>query len=150
MPVKRPPQMTEWEWLVFRFWKGVLKREPNECWPWLKATVTDGYGTIALRKGVPFATHRLSYEIHNGPLPKGAIVRHRCGNHSCCNPNHLQLGDHIDNMRDKAVAGDNKLMLEDYERIRVDGRSQRAIAEAYGISQSMVSLIKSRKRGVIG
>lgn len=41
---------------------------------------------------------RLTYEMAYGPIPDGMIVRHRCGNMSCCNVSHLYLHDVSDLM----------------------------------------------------
>ena len=49
--------------------------------------------------------HRISYEIHNGPVPVGRQVLHRCDNKTCTNPTHLYAGTNADNMRDKVARG---------------------------------------------
>ncbi len=44
--------------------------------------------------------HRKSYEVFVGPIPDDLIVRHKCDNTICCNPEHLELGTKKDNRRD--------------------------------------------------
>lgn len=52
-------------------------------------------------------THRLSWELHNGPIPDGLFVLHRCDNPLCVRPDHLFLGTKQDNALDCARKGRN-------------------------------------------
>ena len=80
----------------------------NECWSWSGAKDSKGYGTLSNRdRGVssPEKAHRVSYEKHNGEIPKGMIVRHKCDNPECTNPEHLEVGTQKDNMQDCSKRG---------------------------------------------
>lgn len=91
-----------------RFWQRVDKRAPDECWEWIAGRTKAGYGYItAGPRGSQrhVYAHRLSYELAHGPIPDGKHVCHRCDNPPCCNPAHLRLGTHADNMADMKAKG---------------------------------------------
>jgi hypothetical protein len=88
--------------LTKKFWERVIKT--NGCWKWEGSKVVKGYGRIKLN-GKAYPAHRLSWEIHYGPIPSGLCVCHKCDNPPCTNPDHLFLGTHADNQHDCFLKG---------------------------------------------
>jgi hypothetical protein len=140
-----------------RFWGKVKKTE--DCWIWTGCLNSKGYGNIRLggRGGKSVFAHRLSYELHHGPIPDGLVVMHSCDNPACVNPNHLSVGTHKDNMRDMVRKGRGRhpvlkgetngraLLTEDKVRyIRASKASHAALARELGVTD--LCILKVRKR----
>lgn len=94
-----------------KLWGKVIKHGTNGCWLFTGA-LDQGYGVIRQRVGkrsagkiVSVRAHRVAYEVTNGPIPVGMVVRHLCHNRACCNPAHLVLGSHEENMADMTRSG---------------------------------------------
>ena len=82
------------------FWKDVDIRGHDECWPWRRCLLSDGYGSVRFR-GKKTRAHRVALELAEGkPLLKGEWSLHHCDNPVCCNPAHLFRGTPSENMRD--------------------------------------------------
>jgi len=88
---------------VARFWERANKGDPDECWIWgggpILAKEDADYGHLMVRSKWAGA-HRVSWIIHNGPIPAGRHVLHRCDHKQCVNPAHLYLGSQADNNKD--------------------------------------------------
>lgn len=97
--------------LADRFWPKVRRGAPDDCWTWLGARLTKGYGLIGVAGDMRGRlAHRVSWEIHNAPIPDGLLVCHHCDNPSCVNPAHLFLGSHSDNLKDMSRKGRHRIM----------------------------------------
>ena len=145
-----------------RFWDKVIKSDvPGECWKWTGSKNNCGYGTF----GVNYKTitaHRFSYALHNGQIPDGMLICHKCDNPSCVNPSHLWLGTNADNTKDRESKGRGnytnpakgekhwnvKLSESDVQKIReliFLGNTNRHIAKMYNMSEAQISKIITGK-----
>lgn len=153
-PIRNRIDSDEW------FWKRVAKRTLNECWEWKGhkgKKKLHNYGQVCF-DGAPRLTHRLAWIFTFGLIPKGKHVLHKCDNPPCCNPNHLFLGTHLDNMRDAQIKGrsnctrgearfNSVLKAKDVREIRK--RYQRmsrknggnALAKRYGVHHTVINQI---------
>lgn len=88
------------------FWSKVDKSAGEDaCWPYTGARLpadVGGYGWANVR-GKLMGAHRHAWVMTHGPIPPGMEVCHRCDNGPCCNPAHLFLGTHDENMKDCAA-----------------------------------------------
>jgi hypothetical protein len=76
----------------------------NGCIEWTGTRMRQGYGKIGIGTKV-FLTHRIAWELANGPIPDGLLVCHACDNPPCCNVDHLFLGTVADNNADRDQKG---------------------------------------------
>jgi hypothetical protein len=75
---------------------GRIRRDDQTgCWNWSGQVSSSGYGRtmIADEDGNTrmASAHAASYEAFIGPPPKDKLVKQRCGNRLCINPDHLML-----------------------------------------------------------
>lgn len=89
-----------------RFWAKVRRiNDRSSCWIWTGFKNRDGYGCFNVN-GKAERTHRVAYTIANKlpALPsRYEHVLHLCDHRACVSPDHLYIGTHQDNMRDKVI-----------------------------------------------
>lgn len=155
-----------WQSAIDRF-PSFLFCDPNSsCWLWTgNCKVQYGkptYGCISVGARTTYPAHRFSWEIHNGPVPAGLSVLHKCDVRSCVNPSHLFLGTQKDNMRDAWNKGRGthpdcngekaewaKLTATDVMAIRAYQPAKwgdfTVLAKHYGISPATLCDIRNRR-----
>lgn len=160
-PRKRRPTVEE------RLWSRVEKM-PSGCWEWQGYRMPLGYGQIGVRKKVVL-THRLAWELIHGPTSDGLVVRHKCDNPPCCNPDHLELGTQQDNVNDaiernRIAVGfalphtvlsdaDVRAIRREYSCVRGPGiwgaeSNSAELAERYGVTKYHITeIVAGRERG---
>jgi len=86
-----------------RFWSKVeLRASPFVCWNW--TGIGKRYGEFTIGR-YHFKSNRVAYFLTHKQDPKEKSVLHKCDNPKCCNPNHLSLGTHFENMQDMSLKG---------------------------------------------
>ena len=131
---------------IERFMKKVNKTD--SCWLWIAAKDSKGYGLYRAR-----AAHRASYTLFNGIIPEGHVVRHKCDNPPCVNPEHLETGTQKENARDRTERGRTgpRLRGEDHEMskltysdvvtmrdLRREGALLKDLSEKYGLTKTNI------------
>lgn len=86
------------------FYAKIAAGKPDECWEWQGTIETGGYGVFSW-ESKSVKAHRFVWETTNGDIPAGMFICHKCDNRPCCNPDHLFLGTHEDNMADMTRKG---------------------------------------------
>lgn len=140
-----------------RFWGRVQPAGDDDCWPWMRACQSKGYGQIYIGETAHRA-HRIAYYLVNGEWP--VISCHSCDNPICCNPKHIKNGTYKSNMQERSERGrcnsakgekcgrsklkDSQVLAirEEYAR---GGITHREIAAKYGVSGSLVTVIINRR-----
>lgn len=129
----------------------------NDCIPWGGAKYRNGYGmknVLIDGRKTTMTAHRYVYQMANGPLHRGQVVRHTCDNPECVNLAHLVPGSQGDNMRDaydrdrRAPTGFCKPRLSDADvaEIRKSSASGTALAALYGCSKQHISKLRRGER----
>lgn len=136
-------------------WEAVTE---SGCWIWTGTSAGDRYGSFHFpdyptKSETPrrmVSAHRAALFIYEGIVPDvGLEVLHSCDVGFCCNPAHLSVGTHQDNMTDMVNKGrspQNKRKLSDEEiteakALRAKGIQVKDIAEIFGISSSHMSRV---------
>lgn len=104
MACYRAAQIPTVESSLARMEKCIDRSSPSGCWIWTGYTVK-GYGFCSFGGRRMVAAHRVMYEVHKGPIPKGLFVCHTCDEPRCVNPAHMFLGDDQANTDDKVAKG---------------------------------------------
>lgn len=131
-----------------------VKIPESGCWIWMKSlTARGGYGQVSYGSYGTEKAHRLSMVAFHGGIPAdGLYVCHTCDTPSCVNPNHLFLGDGMDNHKDMVSKGRGnyariakqmrKLSDEAVRAIRASKGTQLQLAEKYGVSGGAIGQIR--------
>jgi hypothetical protein len=137
--------------LSVRLCEKVKPDEASGCWHFSGSKDRLGYGTIGY-DGKVIKAHRAAWMIANGPIPPTLHVLHKCDTPSCVNPDHLWLGTHDENMRDKVKKGrqtragrPKKLSPEDRAHIQTSSEPGISLAARYGVSQSLISAVRKER-----
>ena len=131
-----------------RFFDKVMLND-NGCHEWTGCLMPNGYGQFHLNGKTAYA-HRVAYELKYGPTE--AYILHTCDNRKCVNPEHLFAGSFDENMADMVAKkrqahgeknGHAKLTAKQVKTIRSEVGTHREIAARYGVTASLISMIRS-------
>lgn len=102
-----------------------------------------GYPEVS-RNGQKRMMSRLVYTEMFGEIPKGMVVRHKCDNPACINPEHLTIGTKKDNTMDMVMRGRTRSLFNE-DQVREIKRlfaetdlSNPQIAKMFSVHRSLI------------
>lgn len=142
-----------------KFVDAILSRRSDDCIDWPFAKDVTGRGRVWADGRLWLASRYVCTRAHGEPPTKEHEAAHSCGmgHKGCVNPHHLRWATRAQNAADKLKHGTQlcgerhywaKLSEVDVAEIRkrlAAGEMQSAIASDYGVSQSNISLIATKK-----
>lgn len=148
-------------WTLARLFERICPEPNTGCWLWQGGCISSGYGatTIGRRQVL---VHRLAFELKHDREPGEAEVCHTCDTPACCNPDHLFLGSHQQNMADSKAKGRHRFTnngrrgvehhaakldpdkVREARKLHSFGWSYAALARRYGVFETPI------KRAVLG
>ena len=93
-------------------------RDVSGCVLWTGTATPCGYGRMSMNRR-RLLTHRAVFELHNGPIPTGMCICHKCDTPACCNIDHLFMGTMQDNMDDRGAKGRNRVGIGEKQHLAV-------------------------------
>lgn len=117
-----------------------LGRKAEDCWEWLGPKISGGYGKKTFN-GRDCLSHRWMWEQLFGPIPRGLVIDHKCGNKGCVNPAHLRAVTQAENCRSGAgttLLPDDVLEIK-RAKVTAGPGTRAALAERYGCSPQLIS-----------
>lgn len=85
--------------LMDRLANKMLVDSGGQCWPWVGAKNSRGYGQVTLPgHRTASLAHRVVYEWLVSPIPEGLEIDHLCCNRLCVRPDHLEPVTHRENL----------------------------------------------------
>lgn len=119
----------------------------TECWE-ANTRHPSKYG-IGNFLGKRMLLHRLSYQIFNGDIPEGLVIRHKCDNPPCCNPKHLETGTNYDNVQDKIIRERQQSHLKKDAVVKIlkniENKTAKQLSIEFNTSQESIHSIWNRK-----
>lgn len=134
--------MTKNKTNVFKY-VNMMQGDTTVCWPWIGATGGQHGRPYVRHNGKVRTAYSVVYELTSGDLVGTRLIRHKCDNPICCNPNHLEIGTQKENMRDmkeRERHGIPKIVKNAWLKLRADGVAIKDIASRYGVSATAVSV----------
>lgn len=98
-PLGEPPYV--------RFWDHVAPADANGHRLYQGPIANNGYGIFTIGQPPHHHTvmaHRYAYVLMNGPIPFDLDIDHLCKVRSCCEPSHMELVTHKENMARREIA----------------------------------------------
>ena len=140
-----------------------MSNGPNSCQNWTGAKNNkekNAYGVVCIQidnKKEVLRAHAISFKYYypkeNVNYSINNMILHSCGNSLCCNPTHLRLGTHRENMADRKLHNlidkernqPMKRKLNEKEVIEIRNiyankqLNMQELADKYGVSYQMIS-----------